>query len=92
MVSFGLLIPHHLPVACYTALTLPSLSQPHPCPPPLQTIVILAKYSAGTAMAHCVITITTMLFVYISLLVRDVDDPFHYSAGEYLDGVVVAVV
>lgn len=42
-------------------------------------MVILAKYSGGLAMGHVVISAVTLLFVYISLLLRDVDDPFTYT-------------
>ena len=45
-------------------------------------MVILAKYSGGIAMAHLVISAVTLLFVYISLLLRDVDDPFSYGKDD----------
>lgn len=45
-------------------------------------MTVLAKYSGGLGQTHLTITAVTMLFTYVSMLARDVDDPFDYTAAD----------
>ncbi len=67
-----------------------SVSAHHFTPVPTTALLVVAKYKDHTT-AFVFITVFTSLFVYLGLLLRDLDDPFDYTPNQHLSALETGV-